>query len=501
MADETVSTVAEGATTPAPADPVETTAPTEAPDVFASRDPWADLGKDEQPEEAKADEPKAEPDKADDKTDDTPLEDKVLEEAFSDKPVADETADIDKQDPEEMANAQRNATAKSYLARAERVYSPAKDFKYGKIEAPEFAAKLSEFIGDEKAREYAQSEAHKLVDTNPDAAFKRAYAVTMLKADPNWDIETATFPTLAEVIANGGKSADAVTSKPVEMPDLAPLTTELEKTVDWDWRDESLDDNFADERELALAKFARAAEVKAQTDATENAELKTKVGDLEGRLQGVEKGKASEVQTAVHSKLNEVTTSYRKGVEDKILPYIAKNTGLEVSKEDTPEIAAFKESRMTLYTGTEYERANGLDSAFEAFAYNESSVKKELETVVTRLVDVQLKETQAILSGDKAAADKYHREAEDEKTPLIQLLAQANNEFKAKRITPDLELIGKLSTHLAAPIKEASERQEIVTGAGDGAAQTRKPAYRTADDVWGGMVEEAQKDDALRANA
>jgi hypothetical protein len=69
---------------------------------------------------------------------------------------------------------------------------------------------------------------------------------------------------------------------------------------------------------------------------------------------------------------------FRSSIETKILPYIAKNTGLEVTKDDTPEVAAFKERKFALYTGDEFERSQGLPSRFETFAYERSSVKQDL---------------------------------------------------------------------------------------------------------------------------
>jgi hypothetical protein len=95
---------------------------------------------------------------------------------------------------------------------------------------------------------------------------------------------------------------------------------------------------------------------------------------------------------------------FRSSIETKILPYIAKNTGLEVSKDDTPEVAAFKERKLALYTGDEFERSQGLPSRFETFAYEQSSVKQDLAKLAQQVVDAQLKAVLARRKGDQAEA-------------------------------------------------------------------------------------------------
>jgi hypothetical protein len=155
-----------------------------------------------------------------------------------------------------------------------------------------------------------------------------------------------------------------------------------------------------------------------------------------------------------------------------------------------------------LYTGTEYERANNLNSRFESFAYNESTVKAEFETLFSRIVGYQKKEADALLTNNTADAAKYHSLAEDERIPLFNLFAQANKEFKTKYIDPDKALIGTLSSKLADPIKEASERVEVTASGGGAPSQRAKPLpATTADDVWTNAVVQAGQEDALRANA
>ena len=520
MADEQVSTEAAGASTSAPAEPVEQAPSTPTPesvatpDPFASSDPWAGIGDETQAEEQKQDEEKpaatdetpaaGEQPAAEEaaKDDEKPLEDQVLEEAFSDEPADDKKPaeptdeDLDSQDPEAMIAAQRNKTARLWAERNAKKAEVVKAFQHD-TPIEEVAASLKE-ISPERYTQLSQHAAHALVDANPDATFARAYAVKMLQKDPNWDPATAAIPTLDELLAGGVATHSETSAVPA---DIAEITSELGTEIDWDWRNAENDSNFMDDRERVMAKALRAMEDAAKAVTAEK-------DDLKGKLEQAATAKpeppaVTDEQKAVGTMLNsEIIPAFRKGVEEKMLPFIAKNTGLEVSPDDTPEIAKFKQQRLELYTGTEYQRANGEDSAFESFAYNESSVRKELETLVTRLVDSQFKEAKARHAGNTADADKYHREAEDEKVPLMTLFAQANKEFKARYITPDLELIGKLSGNLAAPRIEASERQEIVSnGSGDGTARVQKPEYETADDVWGSMVKEAEKDDTLRAAA
>lgn len=519
MADENVTAVAEVSTTPTSAEPaeaspaIEPTAP-EAPveeKSFDNGDPWADLGKeagdkketdDDKPAEAKPTEP-AQTEEG--KKDETKSEDDSLEELFKDadpeKSEDPTQEELDKMTPEELIERQKNKYAKDW---AERNSKKAEIVKAFQADTPiaEVAQKLEE-VSKERYTELSQFAAHQLVDTNPDATFRRAYAVKMLAKNPNWDPATATIPSLDDLIAGTAAAAPATKSDtPAVPPELATMTKELDESLEWDWRDPALDENFVDDREKAMAKSLRALEATAKNTSTESSELKAKLDKAEKDLEALTAGKTETENTVLQTKLHETITEYRTSISEKILPYIAKNTGLEPSKDDTPEITAFKANRMKLYTGTEYQKANGIDSDFETFAYNESSVKKQIEEVTTRIVDAQIKESQAKLANNTADAHKYHEEAEAEKLPMIQLLAQANKEFKEKFITPDMELIGKLSGKLAAPIKEAAARVEVVSnGGGSGTERPKEKDYQTADDVWNEMPKESEKDDALRANA
>lgn len=524
MADPEISTETASASTSAAAETVENTnteTPSEKSEASTPLDrsePWANIDKNvEEPaaDPAKvetADEPaKTETErtekteKAADKSE-KPLEDQVLDEVFeteveSAKPeeTKDED-DLDTKDPKEMIAGQRNATARAWAERQEKMAEPVKMLRYPDKKSGEFAPieevaqKLEEF-NPERFAELSQHTAHKLVDENPESAFRRAYAIKLLAANPATDLATLKIPTLDEVIAGVGGATSAAA-----LPDLTELSVDLDKELGWNWRDETLDHNFVDGREMALAKTLRGMEAAAKAETAEKKALEEQLGQL--KQQAEKPAGESEKITALRSKLGETIGSYEKGVKEKLLPYIAKSTGLEVSKDDTPEITAFKESRMQLYTGTEYEQANNINSQFESFAYNESSVKGEFETLITRLVGYQTKEAEALLAKNQADADKYHRLAEDERVPLFTLFAQANKEFKAKYIAPDMALIGNLSGKLADPIKEASERQEIVSNGGSAPASHAKRAeVSTAEGVWDRAVSEAAKEDALRANA
>jgi hypothetical protein len=531
MADELgTDSVTETATTPGSVEtvtaqePTDTAPATDAREPFANSEPWANIDVPEDvpaAEPEKTDEPKTTektetpaPEKEAETTDDKPLEDQVLDEVF--KPEDDqkpdgEKEDLEDQDPEKMIAGQRNATARAWAERQQKMAEPVKLLRYPDKETGEFtpiadvAQKLEEF-NPERFAELSQFTAHKLVDTNPEAAFKRAYAIALLEQDPKTDLRTVTIPTLAEVIARGSESPNTapITADVPELKDITAVFDSLDEDsrIDWDWRDEKFDYNFVDERERALAKALRGMESRVKADAGENQTLKTEVEDLKGKLESAAKPEKTPAVVAFESKLTETIGKYESGVREKLTPYLAKNTGLEVSKDDTPEIAAFKQSRMELYTGTEYERANNLNSRFESFAYNESTVKAEFETLFSRIVGYQKKEADALLTNNTADAAKYHSLAEDERIPLFNLFAQANKEFKTKYIDPDKALIGTLSSKLADPIKEASERVEVTASGGGAPSQRAKPLpATTADDVWTNAVVQAGQEDALRANA
>jgi len=527
MADELVdSTVADGATTPAPAETVETqTAPettttTEAPATPSTKDEprtaddvWDSMIEESEPDEkaeTTAEKPVKEEGKAEAKQDEKKedpaaektAEEEALEAAFADeseKKPEESEEDVAKMTEAEMLERQRNKYAREWADRNAKKAETLKRFQYEDTPIAEVATEL-EGISKERYEEFSQYAAHKLVDANPDATFQRAYAVKMLQKDPKWDVANAKYPSLDDLIANGGAqgtvhstpSTPPTTSAPAELRDL---TGELDSTLGWDWRNPELDDNFVDERELAMAKTIRALEAKA-------AEGSTQAKELEERLKGMTETQTSVEQQELEGELRKEVNEFRGELERSTLPYIAKSTGLEITADDTPEIKAFKENRMVLFTGTEYERANNIPSQFESYAYNESTVRNELETITKRIVAASIKKVQARRSDDKAGVDKYAREIADEKLPMSQLLGQATKEFKAKFIAPDLALIGKLSAKFSEPIKEASERVEVVSnGSSVGASRPQKKTYQTADDVWGGMVEDAEAEDRLRAGA
>jgi hypothetical protein len=160
-----------------------------------------------------------------------------------------------------------------------------------------------------------------------------------------------------------------------------------------------------------------------------------------------------------------------------------------------------KELLQQNFTGREYDRTNGYPSPFESFAYNESTVREQLLTVIKRLSAAQAMETKARVEGNKAEEDKFRREAADEELPLSQLLGQAQKEFKKREIDPFMNLIGKLSKKLIQPNQEASQRTEVTSNGSSPPAKPPKKDYATADDVWGGMVEDAAREERLRAEA
>jgi hypothetical protein len=528
MADENAtSTVADSATTPAAAESVETAQ--QIPSGPESAWDFSNVKDEPAPDAAKPaqDEPKAEPAKESEKTTDTDKtsktdevsdeEDQILAEAFGQK-KADEKAEgeeesdpeeaIDKQNPDEMKAAQRNATAKSYLERAERVYTPAKDFKYGTIQAPEFAERLTGFIGEEKMQEFSQTQAHKLVDENPDAAFHRIYAVKMSAKDPSYKYDPSNVPTLDELISGQRTSetsstsdASAETAAATEIPtDLASITKELDGVVDFDWRNPENDSRFVDELELAMVKTIRGLEQKALAESKSKSELTEKLSKLEKSVEQITTDSRTEGQKAVQKDLDTAVNGFRSSIETKILPYIAKNTGLEVSKDDTPEVAAFKERKLALYTGDEFERSQGLPSRFETFAYERSSVKQDLMNLAQQVVDAQLKAVVARRNNDAAKAKQHEAEVNELRIPTIQLLAKANDEFKAKYIDPDITLLGMKSAKVAQPILEAAERIETVAP-GTAHSKPVKKNYSSAEDVWEGMVSESAEEERMRSAA
>lgn len=501
MAEENVATVADTAsTTPAAAEPVVTATETnDEPWDFSNVDDTPEAASESTPEVAKETpaDPAAEAEKAPEAAEKT-AEDEVLEDVFGEPQETKELteAELEALPASELIERQKNRYAKEWAERNAKKADVLKKFQHDTPIA-EVVQSLEE-ISKERFAELSQHAAHSLVDANPEATFKRAYAVKMLAKDPNWD-PASPIPTLDELISGNAQPAARPQATPAE---ISALTADLDKALEWDWRDEKLDENFLDAREQALAKTLRAVEAVSKAAIAEKEEANRQLADKAKELEGLKAGKQETDNTALQAKLHETTATYRSSVSEKLLPYIEKHTGLAPSKEDTPEVAAFKASRMELFTGTAYEKANGIDSAFETFAYTQSSVKNQIEEVATRIVDAQLRESHALLNGNAEDAAKFHAAAEEERIPMMNLMAKASMEFTKLRITPDMNLIGKLSSKLAEPIKEASERVEVVSnGAGHGASPRQTRDYESAEDVWGSMVDEAVQEDALRANA
>ena len=514
MADElNTSTAPESESTPVSGEPVEVTpeVPSERSDAWDFSDVKDDEVKKDEPEPAKAEEPVKEEAKKDTQ-DEKPLEDQVLEELFDPEKAksekdASKDEEIDKADPTAMIKAQENASGRAWAERAEKVYTPFKDFKYGTKTAAELRESLTGFLGEEKAKEYSQFEAHQMVDTNPEAAFQRAYVVAKLKQDPTFDYRNAELPSLDDLV-NGKLAPSTVSTETVDAAiptEITDVTKELDSVLDWDWRNPELDANFVDERELAMAKTVRALEAKALSESKAKSELSEKVvklEKLEQTVQSMEKASETEAQKAFNKDLETSVNDFRNSIETKILPFIAKSTGLEVSKDDTPEVVAFKQRKMELYTGDAYEKSKGFASRFETFAYNESKVQQDLNTLAANVVNTRAEILKAAKAGDTKEASRLESELESFRIPTIQLLAAANEEFKAKFIDPDIQLMGLKAAKIAAPILEAEQRIETVANGG-GTPSAKKPVkdYRNADDVWGSMAEESAQEERLQSAA
>lgn len=515
------SAVVDGASTSAETTGAAETTAAPATQTSPAKDPWDGFGREEagadevKTEEGaaagetaaatppKSEEPGTEEAPASEKTGDD--EDQVLEELFADgdKPAeADKAAkteetpkeeDLDNQDPTAMIAGQRNKTAASYLQRMEKWATPLKDLRKGSIEPLEALRRLEPVLGPDALTKLKQAAAHDLVDKLPEQTFKRAYAIKKLAADPTWDPNTGEYPNLDDLV-----KGVATAAPPTSDVDLSSLTKDIDGLVGWDWRDESLDDNFVDDRERTLARAARQLEAKAKEAEAARLTAETSLTDLKST---VTTQSQTAVQQEVSDSLRTRINEFRGDIQGKFLPYVFKNAGLAVDVNDTPEVAAFKQRRQELYQGTDYERANDLPSRFETFVENESSVKARVEDVYKRIVDAQLKYVVAAKKDDKAEMAAAVAAAEEERVPLFTLLRDAHKEFRQKYIDPEMELfVGKATPRTDPTPPTSRPRPEVVSNGGTArpSPEVRKP-FRTADDVWDHMIESAKEDDALSA--
>lgn len=470
---------------------------------FSKNDAWADFGKPEQIEEkveepesreiAEAGEVKAEA-KTDAKTDAEPLavseEDALLEEIFSD-------SELDSLDPQEVIKEQGSRRKMAAARRNAELAEVVKEFQGADKPLSEIAARL-EALAPDRYRELAETSAHSIVDANPEGTFRRAYVVEMKKADPNYDWQSETLPTLKDFIdfKNGAQTptpaAQAVTAE------TAKAIAELD-SLPFDWRDESNDENFHKE-DVTMLKALRtldaenkAKDAQSTAQAKENSELKDRLSKIETGLQTTE-------DTAFERETITSFETYRSDIEKTILPHIEKQTGLAISESDTPKIKAFKQNAMQLYTGTPHQKATNQFSTFEDYAYFESSVSDKLQTQIGIVKTANENLVKATRTKDQNAIDLYSKQLQSTRIPMMELMSAANKEFKAQRITPFLEALEEAGANLSTHINQAAQRVEVATGAASPSATAPKAEYKSASDVWDSMPTEYAQQTAVRGN-
>jgi hypothetical protein len=475
---------------------------------FEQEDAWADFGKKDVSDAAtKENETTAvEPDKPAPKSDKEPKTDEKAEEkpdneqddsaVEEDEVLADLFGKAKEKDEtetaltDEMIKALRPA-AQAAAKRNERKAELVKDFQYADKPITEVMSRLEE-LSPQRFQEMRSIAAQDLLDADPEAFFRRAYAVKMLASNPNFDYRTAQIPSLDDIISGTFGAQD--TNNQVNAAD------ELADRLGFDYRDPANDD-FLSETNLEMVRAIRALEAdKAaliKKGEGQSEEFKTLQKQAEDIAQEGQRRYAAELNTTMESVVNEFRTS----IESKLLPLIAENTGLTVKPDDSPSIKSFKERKMELYAGTDYEKANNQSSTFENFAYYASSVKDEFMKVFDRLAPLHETEARAKLSGNAAALQKTRALINETRIPLFTLYTKANEEFKTRFIAPDMELLGSLGKTISQNINTAKQRVEVVSSGAQTRADTPQPEYDSADDVWDAMVTNAQKNQQLRTGA
>lgn len=462
---------------------------------FESGGGWDDYGKgvgekqstdDSEPVNETSDTEPPETDKPTDKPTDEPDEDAVLKDLF--EPEAKTADDADKL-TDEMVKSLR-PLAQQAARRNEKKAELVKDFQFSDKPIGEVLSRFEE-LSPARYEEMRFTLAEKVLDANPDAVFRRAYAVKMLAADPNFDVET--IPTLDDIIKNANRV------EPAQPEAIDSAKTDLIDELGFDPFDTD-NDEFLTSDQVTMVKAIRALEAEKAALQTGDSEKNAKYEAVERQMQALAATQTATAQKEYESAMNATITDFRTSIEAKLIPIIARNTGLEANPNDSPEIAAFKARKMELYTGTDYEKAANQSSQFEHYAHNVSAVRGEIETVINRVGEAANKETRARLAGDTAAADKYHEMVRNERIPLFTLYEKANNEFNSRFVAPDLKLFNSPGNFSRNP---QQENRVEVTSSGANVNQTRTaPAdYDTADDVWSGMVTDAQANQRFRSGA
>ena len=449
-----------------------------------------------------ADKPDTETPETDTETPDEELpaeqtEDEILEEIFSDDELDRENSkDVIK----EQGSRRKMAAAKRNVTLAETVKN------YQSPDTP-IADVIKEFqsLSPGRFAELEKTTAHGLIDTHPEDTFKRAFVVEMLKANPSFDWQTAEIPTLADVIGRfNNPTGDNAVSTQTE--DISRLTGELDKNFDFDWRDTANDPAFSDD-ELQIVNLVRAYEAenaklseKEQGASRELAELTAQINQLKTEREKDQQTKyAAEYETVMMRS----ATEFRQTVEPKLIAQIAKYNGLAPNPEDTPQMKAFKQSRMEMFTGTDFERENHYNSRCEEYAYNASQQKQILSEITGRVIAAQDSAVKAEIAGRKDEAAQFRSLIENERIPFMETMAKASREFSDKYIKPDFELIDTLGNGLFQKQREASRRIEVTGG---GASRTLPPVTDADPNrfgqksAWDVMAEEATRNAQFRSN-
>lgn len=438
-------------------------------------------------EEPKSEE-KAEPEQPAKEQDESAVEeDEVLADLFGEEKKTENEEEARLTD--EMIKALRPA-AQAAAKRNERKAELVKDFQYADKPITEVMSRLEE-LSPQRFNELRQTAAQDLLDADPEGFFRRAYTVKMYESNPDFDYRTAEIPTLTDIISG---SFNQVKTEVNQADDL------LLERFGFDYRDPE-NDQFLSPDDLAMVQHIRALE------ADKAALIKTGEGQseefkaLQKQIESVAQERQEKAQVEFQTTMQTVVNDFRTSLESKLIPHIAKNTGLEVKPDDSPSIRSFKERKLELYTGTDYEKANNQSSQFENFAYFASSVKDEFMQIFDRLAPLHEQEARARIAGNTAELQKARELISETRIPLFTLYNKANEEFKPRFITPDMELLSSLGTTISQNINTAKQRIEVVSSG----AQTRsEPAvveYETADDRWDGMVARAQRNQQLRTGA
>lgn len=267
-----------------------------------------------------------------------------------------------------------------------------------------------------------------------------------------------------------------------------PVIQALDQTYGDVWKDGKRDDEILDE-DLPYVKAVRQhlaeAEVRAANDSLKDKEieaLKTELEKLKPEIDSIKTSQQAKFEKDVEDTYSTTVREFQSSIEQKSLDKLFKDSGLNPSEGDTPDVKALKE-----LIKTRFDREQSGD--FDYFVSNEFSDREAAAKVIARVDrhyrDAAQAEIEASLAkGEKAQqlkqkANSLRAEAQMEKDRLTVLHRKAAQEFLNK-LSPMMKV---LEENADLKRRVSQTRPEIIGNTVTNAPDWKKK-IQESDDPW-----------------